>query len=143
MREGEAKRTYELYGVLEQALVKVTFTHDFYNNLMSNQAKYKNFLVLNEQYQGSLIRAIVSSNELVISCADCAESAVKFYDHDLKKLYQLDMPFSQAHAYELAYHEQRSLEALQLFIADGQTIQTILKATDTDGKSSFREEETP
>ena len=94
MREGEAKRTYELYGVLEQALVKVTFTHDFYNNLMSNQAKYKNFFKINEQYQGSLIRAIVSSNELVISCADCSESAVKFYDHDLKKLYQLDMPFS-------------------------------------------------
>ena len=32
---------------------------------------------------------------------------------------------------------------MQLFIADGKTIQTILKATDTDGESSFREEETP
>ena len=57
---------------MEKALVKVTFTHDFYNNLMSNKAKYKDFLVLGEQYQGTLIRAVVSSNDIIISCADCS-----------------------------------------------------------------------
>ena len=90
---------------MEKALVKVTYTHDFYNNLMSNKVKFKDFMVLGEQYQGTLIRAVVSSNDLIISCADCSQSAVKFYDHDLKKLHQHDMPFTLLHAYELAYHE--------------------------------------
>ena len=79
------------------------------------------------------MRAVVTHKDFIVSCADCGFPRVVFYDHSLQEVYLKKLNPSQTNAYELAYHEQHDLAALQLYISGSQSIQAVLKANNQLG----------
>ena len=99
--------------------MKVSFNHDFYANEIKQVAEFKPLDSLSKSYEGSLLRAVVTQKDFIVSCADCTFPGVIFYNHNLEKVFEQKLDMSMTHAYELAYHEQHDLAALQLYVAGG------------------------
>ena len=66
--------SYELFGLLNASLVKVMYQYDAVENKMSYSTLEKNLTDI--QLDGTLVRAVVSRTDFVISCADCTNSSV-------------------------------------------------------------------
>ena len=73
---------YELYGVSNGSLHKFAFNYsdDTMSVLISNASKVQT----TELHYGSLFKIGVTSDFVVVSCANCPQPGVYFYDKDLK-----------------------------------------------------------
>ena len=101
-----------------------------------------NYLKDTEQkYNGTLIRAVVTLSDFIVSCGDCTNPTVDFYDHDLDLIHKMEVEKTVDGAYEIAAYDQDSA-SLQTYIAGGDQIKIMLQVTDSKGRHYFNEEET-
>ena len=94
-----------------------------------------------QQYNGTFIRAVVTLSDFIVSCGDCTNSTVDFYDHDLDLIHTMEVEKTVDSAYEIAAYDQDSA-SLQTYIAGGDQIKIMLQVTDSKGRHYFNEEET-
>ena len=85
--DDQGAHIYNLFAVLENAIVKVSYEHDAYNNKIVQNVTTMELYDYVDQYDGFYIRAAVTVGDFVVSCADCKTPAVKWYDHDLNLLH--------------------------------------------------------
>jgi len=143
---GESKNSdgvhvYSLYAVFANSLLKCSHVHDHFENKMTAEKLVKKLDYEADRYdsKGGLVRATVTTNDFIISCADCTSPTVRWFDHDLDLIHSMEADRRDI-PYELATFDQNDLMSLQTYIAGQDNIAIMLQVTDEDGKHYFKKE---
>ena len=93
------------------------------------------------EFDGSLVRAALSQTDFVISCADCSNPTVQWYDHDFNLVSNKTLNQSSTTPYELAVYDQNDGITIQNFITGNDKIQIVLEVHNWLGKHYYQEEQ--
>ena len=91
---------------------------------MTQTAMYKNLTDVGSEFSGTLVRAVLTLSDFIVSCSDCATPSVNFYDLDLDLIHTIPMQKSVYSAYELTAYDL-DLVSLQTYIAGGDEIRIL------------------
>ena len=90
-KDDQGSHLYNLFAILTDSIIKVSYMHDSYDNKITQSVIENELYDLSEQYDGNNTRAEVTIADFVVSCSDCRNPSVKWYDHDLNLVHTEEM----------------------------------------------------